>query len=222
MKRSFALVVVALLATLLAGCVTRGYAGQENAGASAGGQAANSTPLPQVVEPKEQGAAGETPSMLGRTPESGQVEAWEHHRFFDVWDIGYPNGWTVDRPGTGEVVLSGAYGGHEYRVEVARPANAQAKDLPSWVQSDLEQINQAGAPRQEASIKDVPAMKVTNLKLQGQAQRACPAVRVYARTDKLKGDQNYLVMTVSQTDKSACDAANLDHLADALMAEMKS
>lgn len=216
MRRLLAFIALTLLAALLGGCVDRGFAGQDTAGL---------TPSPEVVEPEQQSpttaAAGQTPSILGSTPETGQVGAWQSHRFFDVWDIGYPDGWTIDRPGNGQVVLRGAYGEHEYEVDVLRPANVQAKDLPAWVQSDLEQINQFGAPRQEYSGQSLPAMKVTNLHLPGQRQGACPATRVYVRTDKLRGDQNYLMMTVMQTDAGGCDSANIQSLADALIADVR-
>jgi hypothetical protein len=167
-------------------------------------------------------AASQTPSILGTTPATGQSRIWERHRFFDVWDIGYPPGWTVERPGTGEIALTGAYGAHRYRVEVARPEGVQAKNLADWVKSDLEAMDQGGAPRQEAKVKDLPAMKVSNLKLPGQAEGACPAVRVYGMTDKLTGEQNYIVMSFTQADQGPCDAGNLERLADAFIAEVRS
>ncbi len=194
MKRSWiAFATLALLAVLLGGCVTRSFAGQDN----------NAAP--------------------GATPGAGQVAAgWERHRFFDVWDVAYPTGWTVDRPGTGDVLLSGAYGAHQYQVAVTRPTGVTAQSLAAWVQSDLEAINQGGAPRQPLGNETLPALKVTNLNLPGQAQGACPAVRVYARTNNARGEQNYLVMTVTQTDKTACDAAASEQLAEALIAAVRS
>ncbi len=228
MKRTVTLLgAMMLLAGLLAGCVTRGYAGQENADATVGGQAAaRLTPSPEIVDPREQNgasqAAGATPSILGSTPEAGQVGAWERHRFFDVWDLGYPDGWTVDRPGNGTVVLSGAYGEHSYRVELTRPPDVQTENVADWVQADLAKIDQTGAPRQEVRLKSLPALKVTNLKLPGMRENACPAVRVYARTDKIRGEENYLVMTITQTDPGQCDAVNIERLADAMIAEVRS
>ncbi len=225
MKKLWSLfAALAVLAVLLAGCGASGFAGQDGVGSTTGEQ--SYTPAPDVVDPVQQGgssqAAAETPSILGSTPQTGEVGAWERHRFFDVWDVGYPNGWTVDRPGTGEIVLTGAYGEHEYKVEIVRPTGVKTEDLGAWAKQDLEQIGQGGAPRVDATIQTLPALKVTNLHLPGQPEGSCPAVRVYARTDKLAGEQNYLVLTVSQTDKTACDAANVERLADALIAEVRS
>lgn len=179
-----------LLTALLGGCVTRGFAEQENATANASWPAAD--------------------------------RVWESHRFFDVWEVSYPAGWAVDRPGTGEIVLTGAYGEHAYRVQVARPTDVATEDVAAWVKSDVEAINQAGAPRQEISVKGLAALKVTNLTLPDQAEGACPAVRVYARTDKLTGTQNYLILTVTQTDAGACDPASLEGLTAAMIAQVKS
>ncbi len=190
-------VMIALLALVLAGCVEPGFAGQVN------------------------GAAGGVPSPAGSTPQAGEVGAWEHHRFFDVWDIGYPDGWNVSRPGTGAVQLSGPYGGRQYRVLVTRPTGVQADDLAGWVQADLAQIGQTGAPRTEVQVSNVPALKVSNLRLPDINEHACPVVRVYARTDKLIGEQNYLVMTITESGAASCDAAGVERLADALISEVK-
>ncbi len=226
-RTSLAFFAVALLAVLLAGCGSEGYAGQDGAAERAGAGQAGAVPsaVPDLVDPAQQSGAGpvagRTPSILGSTPQAGEVGVWERHRFFDVWDVGYPNGWTVDRPGTGSVLLSGAYGEHRYQVEVTRPTGIQAKSVADWAKADLEQIGQGGAPRAEAPLQTMPALKVTNLQLPGQDKEACPAVRSYARTDKLAGEQDYLMMTVMQTDTDECDPVNIERLADALIAEVR-
>lgn len=218
-------VLIALVAALLAGCGASSAAGEADAGGTTG-QPAAQTPPPDLVDPAEQSptsqAAGETPSILGSTPEAGPAGVWERHRFFDVWDVGYPDGWVVDRPGTGEVLLRGPYGEHEYQVELTRPTDVEGEDLAGWAQADLASIDQAGAPRQEVSPSSMPALKVTNLRLPDQGEDACPAVRVYARTDKIAGAENFLVLTITQAGDTACDPAAVERLADALVAEIRS
>ena len=58
--------------------------------------------------------------------------------------------------------------------------------------------------------------------LPGQRDEACPAVRVYAQTDKVAGEQNYVIMTVTQANQAPCDQVNIERLADALIAELRS
>jgi len=218
---------IMVLLSLLAGCAQEGQAGQENADATVGGQAAAGlAPSPEVVDPleadSESSAAGETPSILGSTPEPGQVGAWERSRFHDVWDVGYPDGWQVDRPSNNSVVLSGAYGERQYQVVLVRPMDVSAEALDDWVQADLAAIGQDGASRLEVGLSEVEAMKVTNVTLPDQAEGACPSVRVYAWSEALAQPDQFLIITVTQEgDDQECDPAMTERLADALVAELR-
>jgi hypothetical protein len=219
------LVGLSLVAGLLAGCGTETEArqGQEAADAAVGGQAAaNLTPSPEVVDPSEADAesqaAGETPSILGSTPEAGQVGAWERQTFFDLWDIGYPDGWTVEATGDG-VVLTGAYGSQEYRVELMPAGEAAEDDVESWARADLAAAGQANAALTKVSVTEVEAYKASNLTLQEGA--SCPAARVYGQEGAATGALHRIVITVAQTTGEQCDVPNTERLADAMIAEAR-
>ena len=127
------LVGLGLLAALLAGC----GGGTE---ASQGQAAKNAPPSPEVVDPGEADAqsqaAGETPSILGSTPEAGQVGTWERDTFFETWEIGYPDGWQAEQSGE-NVILTGAYGSEQYRVELTQPASVEGDDVGIWAKADV-------------------------------------------------------------------------------------
>ncbi len=227
MKRvAFALVGLGLLAALLAGCgsETEARQGQEAADATVGGQAAaNLTPSPEVVDPSEADAqsqaAGETPSILGSTPEAGQVGSWEREEFWDTWSIGYPDGWQAEQSGD-SVILSGAYGSEQYRVEVSRPANVEGDNIESWAKADLAALGQSNAPLTKVSVTGVDALKASNLVLQGAGEGSCPAARVYGQEGDPTGALHRIIITVSQAG-GECSPPNTERFADALIAEAR-
>lgn len=225
MKRiAFALVGLSLLAGLLGGCgsETEARQGQEAADATVGGQAAsNLTPSPEIVDPGEADAesqeAGETPSILGSTPEAGQVGAWERETFFGAWELGYPDGWQVESAGE-TVTLTGVYGNEEYRVELIEGGEAAADDLEGWVDAELAALGQPNAPLTMVPVTGVDAIKASNLQLQGSGDAGCPAARVYGQEGDLTGALHRLIITVTQTSGEQCDVPNTERLADALIA----
>lgn len=226
MKRVWLMLVgLSLLAALLGGCgsETEARQGQEAADAAVGGQAAaNLTPSPEVVDPGEADAqsqaAGETPSILGSTPEAGQVGSWEREEFWNTWSIGYPDGWQVEQSGD-VVTLSGAYGSEQYRVEMSQPADVQGDNVESWAQADLAALGQPNATLAKMSVTGVDALKASNVRLQGAPEGACPAARVYGQEGDSTGALHRLIITVTQT--SGDCAANTERLADALIAEAR-
>jgi hypothetical protein len=221
------LVGLSLLAGLLAGCGTETEArqGQEAADATVGGQAAaNLTPSPEVIDPSEADAqsqaAGETPSILGSTPEAGQAGAWERQTFFEVWDIGYPDGWAVEEAGD-RVVLTGAYGSQEYRVDLTQGGEAADDNAQTWAEADLAAAGQENAPLTKVSVTEVEAYKASNLTLQGEGTASCPAARVYGQEGAATGALYRIIITVAQTSGEQCDVPNTERLADAMIAEAR-
>ena len=217
MKRSVLWVIgLSLLALSVAGCGASSEAGQS---ATAGGQA---RPSPEVVDPASANptsrAAGETPSILGATPEAGHAGVWERRKLWDTWDVGYPDGWQVEQSEAG-ATFTGAYGGQEYRVEMTQPAQVSGDDLAEWARSDLAASGQGDAVLTELSGADVQSLKAANLALEGTAG-ACPASRVYAQ-GRTGENVHRLIITVIQTGGADCDTANLERLADALIAEAR-
>lgn len=223
MKRALlGFAALALLAGLLAGCGagTEASQGQEAADAAVGGQAAaNLTPSPEVVDPAEadaeSAAAGETPSILGSTPEAGQVGGWERGAFLENWSIGYPDGWQAEASGDG-VVFSGQYGDQSYRVEMTRPAEVAGDELETWAKADLAALRQPNAVLTKVPVTGVDALKASNLVLQADA--ACPAARVYGQEGDPTGALHRIIITVMQASGEQCSPPNTERLADALIA----
>jgi hypothetical protein len=214
-----------LLAGLLAGCGadTEATQGQEAADAAVGGQAAaRLTPSPEVVDPgeadAESQAAGETPSILGSTPEAGQTGSWERGTLLENWSIGYPDGWQAEEAGDG-MVFTGQYGDQSYRVEMTRSAEVEGDDLESWAKADLARLGQQDAALTKVSVTEVDALKASNLTLQADA--ACPAVRVYGQEGDPTGALHRIIITVSQASGEQCSPPNTERLADALVAEAR-
>lgn len=221
------LVSFTLLAALLAGCGvgTEASQGQEAADAAVGGQAAeNAPPSPEVVDPSEADAqsqaAGETPSILGSTPEAGQVGTWERDTFFETWEIGYPDGWQAEQSGD-TVVLTGAYGSEEYRVELTQPATVEGEDAEIWAKADLAALGQPDAALTKVSVTGVDAWKASAVTMPGGAQDACASARVYGQEGDPTGALHRLIITVAQTTGSVCSEPNTGRLADALIAEAR-
>jgi hypothetical protein len=218
---------LSLLAALMAGCgsETEARQGQEAADAAVGGQAAaNLTPSPEVVDPAEADAqskaAGETPSILGSTPEAGQVGGWERGEFWDSWSIGYPDGWQAEESGD-SVTLVGSYGDQEYRVELTQPGSVEDDNLESWAKADLAGLGQQNAALTKVPVTGVDALKASNLELQGGDAAACPSARVYGQEGDSAGKLHRLVVTVTQTTGDECSVPNTERLADALIAEAR-
>lgn len=221
------LVGLSLLAALLAGCGsgTEASQGQEAADAAVGGQAAENAPAsPEIVDPAEVNAqsqaAGETPSILGSTPEAGQVGTWERDTFFDTWEIGYPDGWEADKSGD-IVVLSGRYGSEQYRVELTQPASVEGDDAEIWAKADLAALGQPDAPLTKVSVTGVDAWKASNVRLPGATENACASARVYGQEGDPTGALHRIIITVTQTTGNACSEPNTERLADALIAETR-
>jgi hypothetical protein len=228
MKRVlFGVIGLVLLTGLLGGCgsETEARQGQEQADATVGGQAAaDLPPSPQVVAPSEADAqsraAGETPSILGSTPEAGQTGTWERATFFERWDIGYPDGWLAEQSGE-TFVLAGTYGNEEYRVELMQPGNVEGDNLEDWANADLDALGQPNAVLTKLSVTEVEAIKASNLILRDAADRPCPSARVYGQEGDATGSLHRLIITVMQTSGEQCDAPNTERLADALIAEAR-
>jgi len=221
------LVGLSLLAALLAGCGagTEASQGQEAADAAVGGQAAeNAPPSPEVVDPAEADAqsqaAGETPSILGSTPEAGQVGTWERDIFFETWEIGYPDGWQAEQSGD-TVVLTGAYGSQQYRVELKQPASVEGDDAEIWAKADLAALGQPDAALTKVSVTGVDAWKASNVQLSGATEGACASARVYGQEGDPTGALHRLIITVTQTTGDGCSEPNTERLADALIAEAR-
>lgn len=216
---------LALLGGLLAGCGvdTEASQGQEAADAAVGGQAAaRLTPSPEVVDPAEADAeskaAGETPSILGSTPEAGQSGTWERGTFLGNWSIGYPDGWQAEESGNG-MIFTGQYGDQSYQVEMSRPADTDVDELESWAKADLAALGQPNAALTKVSVTEVDALKASNLMLEADA--ACPAVRVYGQEGDPIGALHRIIITVTQASGEQCSPPNTERLADALIAEAR-
>ena len=218
---------LSLLAALLGGCGsdTEARQGQEAADATVGGQAAaDLSPSPEVVDPGEADAesqgAGEIPSILGSTPEAGQVGAWERETFWDTWNIGYPDGWQREDAGE-RIVLSGRYGDQEYRVEFMQPAGVEGDNLEDWARADLGALGQPNVVLTQLSVTGVDALKASNLSLRESAERPCPSARVYGQEGDPLGALHRIIITVMQTSGEQCSPPNTERLTDALIAEAR-